>query len=75
MSSGFFLLNRGRIYWNYPLRKAFNIIRLVVLSNLIFNILRSMIQVYSIGRLSVEWLDIPKDIIKSVLQKGEMGHF
>lgn len=34
-----------------------------------------MIQVYSIGRLSVEWLDIPKDIIKSVLQKGEMGHF
>lgn len=75
MSSGFFLLNRGRIYRNYPLRKAFNIIRLVILWNLIFDILRSMIQVYSIGRLSVEWLNVPQDIIKSFLQKGEMGHF
>lgn len=34
-----------------------------------------MIQVYSIGRLSVEWLNVPQDIIKSFLQKGEMGHF
>ena len=75
MSSGYFLLNRGKINWNYPLRKAFNIIRLVILWNLIFDILRSMIQLYSIGRLSVEWLNVPQDIIKSFLQKGEMGHF
>ena len=27
------------------------------------------------GKLNIEWLDIPQDIIKSFLQKGEMGHF
>lgn len=75
MSSGYFLLNRGKINWNYPLKKAFSIIRLVVLWNLVFDILKSVFKVYSTGKLNIEWLDIPQDIIKSFLQKGEMGHF
>lgn len=75
MSSGYFLLNRGKISWNYPLKKAFSIIRLVVLWNLVFDILKSVFKVYSTGKLNIEWLDIPQDIIKSFLQKGEMGHF
>ena len=75
MSSGYFLLNRGKINWNYPLKKAFSIIRLVILWNLVFDILKSVFEVYSVGKLNIEWLDIPQDIIKSFLQKGEMGHF
>lgn len=75
MSSGYFLLNRGIINWNYPLKKAFSIIRLVVLWNLVFDILKSVFKVYLTAKLNIEWLDIPQDIIKSFLQKGEMGHF
>lgn len=75
MSSGYFLLDREKINWNYPLKKAFSIIRLVVLWNLVFDILKSVFKVYSTGKLNIEWLDIPQDIIKSFLQKGEMGHF
>lgn len=75
MSSGFFLLNRSKISWNYPLKKTLAILRIVVLWDLIFFILKSVIKVYSTGKLYFDLLGFPKEVIRSLLQKGEMGHF
>lgn len=74
MASGFFLLNRGKVNWNYPLKKMLSILRIVVLWNLVFNILKSVAKIYSTGKLYIELLSVPKYIVKSFLQKGEMGH-
>lgn len=75
MASGFFLLNRGKIDWNYPFKKAGSILRIVFLWNLVYDSLRSMIKVYSTGQLYIGLLDVLKDTVKCLLQKGNMGHF
>lgn len=40
-----------------------------------FFILKSVIKVYSTGKLYFDLLGFPKEVIRSLFQKGEMGHF
>lgn len=57
------------------MKKTLGILRIVVLWDLIFFILKSVMKVYSTGKLYFDLLGFPKEVIRSLLQKGEMGHF
>lgn len=70
MTSGYVLLNRGRISWSY-LNKISTFVKTIVFLELIY-----WMPLFLSGsrNLSVFIIDFLKDVIKSPLQRGKLGH-
>lgn len=73
-TSGFFLLNRGKVTYKYTFDKICGIVRLVMLWNIIFwvyNIAKTFFK----NEITFKDLFYPIEIIKFFLQKGNCWHF
>lgn len=75
VSSGYFLLNRGKVAISYLKHKCFGIIKVVIGWNLIIAILRVLKAVLLHGNIIDEILRFPIECVKCVLQKGTLWHF
>ena len=75
MSSGYFLLNRGKVAISYSKNKCFGIISVVIGWNFIIAILRVLKAVVLRENIIEEILRFPVECVKCVLQKGTFWHF
>ena len=74
-SSGAFLMNRKSMSWRYAIRKICLILRVVIIWNLLIVCAKLVLKVLMKSELNFTILTIPKEIIKSLVQKGTMWHF
>lgn len=65
----------GGVSWKYSFRKIVSLLRIVILWNLLFLIVRIGYGLYTGNSVLIRLFDIPKEIIKSLLQKGDLWHF
>ncbi len=75
MSSGYFLLNRGKMSISYSKNKCFGIIRVVISWNFIIVILRILKAILLQENIIDEIFRFPVECVKCVLQKGTLWHF
>lgn len=75
MSSGYFLLNRGKINFKYSIKKNCAIIRIVFIWNLIYLILKAIKGYFTEHLITVNILSIFQEVLKSFAQKGAFSHF
>ena len=75
MTSGYFLLNRGPIDVRYTTKKCIKILRLVVLWNVIFCMLKFAAQMAFGETITIGIVAVVEEIIKSLVQKGQMWQF
>lgn len=70
LSSGFILLNREKLSFKYPFRKTFDILRVVVLWNVLYGLIRVVKNIVEHDAEASDVFDIFQSIVKSLLQKG-----
>lgn len=74
-SSGYFLLNRGIISVSYIVRKILNILRVVIIWNVLIILSQYMLMVLYRQNISFSIMNVIRTIIKSLLQKGVLWQF
>lgn len=70
LSSGFILLNRKELSFKYPLRKTFDILRVVALWHILYGLIRPIKHIVEHDAKALDVFDIFRSIFKSLLQKG-----
>lgn len=75
MASGYFLLNRGAVGWDYSIRKVCRILRVVICWNGIAVLLKYSMQVLMHKKAVFNIMMVPTECIKSLAQKGIMWQF
>lgn len=75
ISSGYFLLNRGKVECRYVIHKCIGIIRVVFLWNIIFLVLGFIKQLIIDKEATINLLTFAEEFFKSFVQKGKFGQF
>lgn len=75
MSSGYFLLNRGKVSYRYAVQKCAGIIRIVFLWNVMLFILRFGKQLFLDRKVTINLLGFGKEFVKSFVQRGTFWQF
>ncbi|MCD8004428.1 MAG: acyltransferase family protein, partial [Oscillospiraceae bacterium] len=75
MASGAFLINRKSVTWEYVFRKIGKILRIVIIWNILIIGAQLIAKFLLRTEYEFEILTIPKEIVKSLLQKGTLWQF
>lgn len=75
MTSGYFLLNRGYVDANYSFHRTIVVFRIVFCWNAISVVFKLIKQLLIGEEITVGWLTIPLECVKSLVQKGNMWQF
>ena len=75
MTSGYFLLNRGSVSWNYIWNRIFGIIKLIFLWNAILVTVRLLKQLILDHYVTIGLSAFFIESAKSIVEKGWMWHF
>ena len=75
MASGYVLLNRNSVTWDYVMHKIIAILRVVIIWNIIALVYELVKNIAIYNNSGFEILMIPKEIVKSLLQRGMFWQF
>lgn len=75
MTSGYFLLNRGNVSWNYSRHRMFGIIRAVFFWNAIMVAARLLKQLFVDHEITIRLSALLIECARSLVQKGTMWQF
>ncbi len=75
ISSGYFLMNREGVSWKYSQKKMFGIIKIVVIWNFLFLLVKLFKELIFHETISYQVFTLAKASIGSFFQQGLLGHF
>ena len=76
MASGFMLFQKKEVQFAYVMRKVFQIVKLVIFWNIMFLIVQLICSIMKGDlQLVLQVRNLPLDIVKSFLHRGNMAHF